>query len=89
MKVFAVFDGAVSAFERPFFARSSAEAIRSFEDAVTDPNSPFSKHPVDFALFCLGDFDDVGGVFSGGPPLRLAGAAEFTVRDVTPLKPVK
>lgn len=84
MRVFAVYDGATSSYERPFFARSAAEAIRSFEDACREANSPFAKHPVDFSLFQLADFDDVGGVFTGGPPQRLCGAHEFVMKDVSP-----
>lgn len=86
LKVFAVFDSAVTAFERPFFARHAAEAIRSFEDAVRDPQSPFIKHPLDFTLFQLGDFNDVSGEFSGGPPQRLAAAADFMMKDISPGK---
>lgn len=82
MKVFAVFDKAVSAFERPFFARSGAEAIRSFQDAVNDSKSPFFSHADDFELHQLGDFADDTGLFSGGPPVPLASAADLKMKQV-------
>lgn len=56
-----VFDQAVGAYLQPFFARSKAEAIRSFSDAVGTPKSPFCEHPSDYTLVCLGAFNDADG----------------------------
>lgn len=32
-----------------------AAAVRAFGDALSDPQSPYAKHPKDFALVCLGE----------------------------------
>lgn len=58
--VCSVRDDAVNAFMQPFFARSKNEARRSFGDAVADPKMEFGKHPKDYALVCLGEWDDAG-----------------------------
>ena len=66
MKMFSVKDSKSGIFFQPFFFRTIPEAIRSFTDeANSDPaNSMISKHPSDYALYSLGDFDDTTGDFS-------------------------
>jgi len=65
-RIYTIYDSKVAAFLRPFFCRSDAEAIRAFTDTVTDPGSLLNKHPEDFSLFVVGDFDEeTGRVVSG------------------------
>lgn len=73
-----VFDSKVGAFMRPFVCLSKGEAIRSFQDACGDDTIPFKKHPADFQLFLVGEFDDQSGTVLGLPVAeRLIGADEF------------
>jgi len=58
LKMFSVFDSKVGAFMNPFFVRSTAEAIRVFSDAVSNPQQGFCKHPEDYTLFEIGSWDD-------------------------------
>ncbi|QCQ84806.1 nonstructural protein [Blackfly microvirus SF02] len=71
-----VFDSKVGAFSPPFFVKTRGEAIRSFTDACKDSSLPFTKHPADYRLFFLGEFDDVSGVVFGDKPEPLIGADE-------------
>lgn len=59
----AVRDSAVDAFMRPFFCPSTAFAVRSFGEAVRDPESPMNKSAPDYALYELGEFDEETGKF--------------------------
>ena len=63
--VVAVWDSAVGAFNRPFYAPSLGAAIRSFSDEVNRvaEDNPLSKHSDDFHLSYLADFDEESGVF--------------------------
>jgi len=63
--MYTVFDTKAGAYLRPFFARTNAEAIRMFSDTVSDANSLIAKHPEDFSLFKVGEYDEVTGVVSG------------------------
>lgn len=63
-KVFSVYDKGVEAFMAPFFTRSRGEALRSFLEACADPKIAFHKHPHDYSLFYLGEYDDAKGAFS-------------------------
>ena len=76
LKVVSVYDSAMEAYMRPFYTPTEAMAIRSFSDEVNrkDENNPLSKHPTDYALHCLGEFDEDTGEFSkeGARPLARA-----------------
>lgn len=81
-KIFAIKDVAIAAFNRPFFVRHAGEAIRSFGDEVnrSDQQNPLYGHPKDYELWCLGEFDDEVGVFTGSDISRIAAGVD--VRNV-------
>lgn len=86
LKIFSICDVKAGAFLAPFFQRSSAEALRSFETAVNDPQSTFSRYPTDFTLFELGEFDDASATITLHEAKRpLAGALELVKRSEAPL----
>lgn len=62
-KCFAIRDQKAGAYQDPLFFRSHGEAERAFELAVRNPESTWHKHPNDYDLFHVGDFDDVSGKF--------------------------
>lgn len=88
LKFFSVYDSKVSAFMNPFLARTSAEAIRSFADAVGNPQQGFCKHPEDYTLFEIGSWDDQTAAMEMLPtPHSLGLAVQFVQPD--PQQPMK
>lgn len=63
--VVAIWDGAVQAYNRPFTAPSVGAAIRGFVDEVNreDPANVMCKHPEDFELRHMADWDPESGKF--------------------------
>ena len=87
LKIFSVYDTAAGAYLQPFFAPTTGLAIRSFSDAVNDPNHQFAKYSHDYNLYLLGEFNDSDGSFTAQPdPVRIATATETKNReiDITP-----
>lgn len=76
-------DDAVNAFMQPFFAKSVNEARRSFGDACLDGKMEFGKHPDDYDLFCLGEWDDAGVMNIYDKPERIACAKDYFVADLS------
>lgn len=62
-KIVAVLDAAASTFGTPFFVVSTGQAVRSFKDEINRPaeDNPLNRHPEDFTLYCLGEYDDETG----------------------------
>lgn len=74
-----VHDTATEMFGRPFFMVATGQAVRSFRDEVNNPDSEFSKHPDDYSLYHLGQYDDNTGGFElfGRPTLLVRGKDMF------------
>jgi hypothetical protein len=75
--IVSVKDGAADVFSRPFFVPHRNVAVRDFTDEVNRPGSdnPLNKHPDDFDLYLLGQFDDSTGAFirEGSPTVLVRG----------------
>lgn len=61
LQMFCVFDSKVEAYMQPFYARTVGEALRSWEQSCNDGQSMMSRHPGDYTLFQVGEFDDQTG----------------------------
>jgi len=61
LKLFSVRDHKAEMFQRPFVAESRGVAQRALYDVVNGKDHEFARHPGDFELFELGEFDQEGG----------------------------
>lgn len=76
--IYAVYDSKVKYYHDPILLRNRGEALRSWEKAANDENLEISRHPNDFALMELGEYDDQTGTFSQHPvPESLGLAVQF------------
>lgn len=74
--MYAVKDRAADAYIAPFFLPTDSVAIREFSYAATIPDHKFGKHPYDFGLYKLGEFEiGTGRVSVLSEPLFLINAA--------------
>lgn len=83
-KVVAIRDRAIDTYSQPVFVPSLGGAIRSFGDEVKRPHTeerpnPLNRHPEDYDLFLLGEFDDQTGVFDGCRPEQVAVGKDWVV----------
>ena len=76
--MFTVYDSKAEAYLPPIFFKTAGEALRVFADTCNDKNHQFNKHPGDFTLFAIGDFDDGNATLALLPtPTPLAKAVEY------------
>lgn len=63
---YAVYDRKAEIFSQPFLEIKDGTAIRAIQDIViNNKDHAFAKHPSDFSLHRLGEFDEISGVISG------------------------
>lgn len=62
-----VFDAKAEAFMQPVFVQAKGQAIRSFSDAINDASTNFGKHPEDYTLFVVGEWDELDGTLYPAP----------------------
>ena len=89
IKVFAVLDVKTGVYSHPYFMPTTGAMMRAWVDHVNSQNSAIGKHPEDYVLFCLGDYDDSKGQFINAlAPENLGVAAEVVRANVagTPIE---
>lgn len=74
-KAFSVYDGKAKTFSVPFFKLTVGMALRDFEDLVNHPETMVNRHPEDFVLYEVGNFDDSNGMLEFISPLNLVATA--------------
>lgn len=83
-KIFVIRDARAEVYLMPHFVRARGEAIRSFADAVNDDKTQLSKHPEDFMLFEVGEYDDNTGVITPHEqPVAIAKAIDLYIAPDT------
>lgn len=77
LRMYAIYDSAAKAYQRPFYAGQDAEALRAFEDLVKDEKTPVNMHPEHYALFRVGEWDDQTATVKDDTNENLATALSF------------
>lgn len=67
LQIISIRDSKAAAWMNPLFFQTKAQAIRAFGDAINDPQGEFIKHPDDYALYYLGEFDPQDGTLTPVP----------------------
>jgi hypothetical protein len=63
---YAVYDRKAEMYSQPFLEIKDGTAVRAVQDIViNNKDHPFAKHPSDFSLHKLGEFDEQTGVITG------------------------
>ena len=75
--IFAVRDAKAEQFTAPFQASNDAVAIRMFSELVNTRNHTFNRHPEDYQLYRIGDFDTATGELAPVPVMMVANASEW------------
>lgn len=73
-RIFGLFDVKIGAYMAPFFFPLRGAAERFVADLVKDDQTMVSRHPDDFMLYELGEFDDHTGAVSAVSPFLLGSA---------------
>lgn len=79
MKLFAfsVYDVKADIYNVPFFAPTVGVALRNFGDLAKDPQSFISRHPQDYKLVEVGEYDDQVGLLTPMTHIGLGFAADY------------
>jgi len=75
-KVFAIRDDKAEAYMPPICFVTRGQAVRWFSDAMHSPDQEIAKHPEDYKLMYVGDFNVMNGLLLGadtGPQFVVSG----------------
>jgi len=68
LKIFSIYDKKALAHTDVFHFPQIGQAIRQIEDLLKSQH-PLAKHPADYDLYQLGEFDDVSGLITPLTPV--------------------
>lgn len=77
VKCYAIYDAKISQYRLAVFDVEDGGAMRQFSDAVNDSsvsNNPWNKHPEDFSLWHVGEFNTINGDLKKCTPVNLVNA---------------
>lgn len=75
-KIFSLHDGKAQMFQTPFFMPTLGMALRAFTDLCNEADTMVSRHPEDYCLYEIGEYDDADASFSPLIPIKLVGTAQ-------------
>ena len=76
-----VYDCKAEAWLTPMFLQARGQAVRIFSDAVNG-DGDLAKHPEDYTLFCIGEFDELkGSIEAYDAPVVLEKGMNIVWRD--------
>lgn len=67
---YTIFDNKALQYRVPFFTHTDGAAVRMLQDLVEDPQTTIGRHPMDYVLYCCGEYDDSNGQLWPLQPLR-------------------
>ncbi|QXP44228.1 MAG: nonstructural protein [Arizlama microvirus] len=62
--VCAIYDAKTCIYKHPFMGLTKGAAIRTFIDVVNDEGSEICRHPEDFTLFHIADYEETTGDYN-------------------------
>lgn len=58
---YSLYDSKALTYSPPFYAGAHGQAVRMVMELVSDNNNTVGRHPADFTLYCVGQFNDATG----------------------------
>jgi len=80
--LFTVHDVKAEIFLPPFFVPTLGIAKRAFADAINSEEHQFAKHPHDYTLFLIGEYEDLDATISIGDKKSLGNGVEYLSADL-------
>jgi len=86
LKIFTVYDSKLEAYLQPFVMQSKGQALRAWIDTIQDQSTQFNKHPADFTMFEIGEWNQITGEIIKHPvKLSLGTALEMSTNQSMPI----
>lgn len=69
LNAYSIYDRKALQYHPPFYASTDGAAVRSLSDLANDPNTSVGRHPGDYVLYRVGQYDDQKGRLIPTDPL--------------------
>ncbi len=76
-QMFVIYDSKARAYMQPWFLTQDGMAQRAFSDCVNADDHNFARHPEDYTLFNIGEFDDNDAIIKSHAPISMGNGIEY------------
>ena len=80
-KMFVIYDQKANAYLQPWFLPKRAMAQRAFMDCVNDEQHNFGRHPEDYTLFQIGNYNDQNAEIESHAKVALGTGLEYLKQE--------
>lgn len=77
LKAYSFLDTKTGIFSTPFYFLHEGQAIRAAIDIGSDLSTSVGRHPADYHLYFIGEFDDNTGLYSVVGPVGMGAVIAF------------
>lgn len=88
LKAFCLLDTKTGMHDAPFFMAHVGQATRAVADTASDTRNLIGRHPSDFCLMGIGEFDDQTGTLHPSLPVNHGSVVSFLERDQAQAPPL-
>lgn len=74
LNAYTIYDRKALQYHAPFFTHTDGSALRSFADLANDHNTQIGRHPADYVLYRIGEYEDGSAVLIGHEPAHVSDA---------------
>lgn len=82
-KMFVIYDSQAKAYMQPWFLTQNGMAQRAFSDCVNDADHNFARHPEDYTLFTIGEYDDQTATLQCHAPHTMGNGIQYILTKPT------
>lgn len=82
--LYAILDNKAEFYRGPYCARSRAEALRDFQRVANETETQIGRHPEDFTLYVIGEFNDITGEVIPHAHASLGKAVDYVQKNQLP-----
>lgn len=83
LNAYSILDTQTGIWSQPWFLVHDAVAYRSVMDIASDANTTLARHPNDYVLYGIGDFDDSIGTMRPSEPRNLGVVSAILASSTT------
>lgn len=81
LKAYSLLDVKTGLYSAPWFLNHHQTAIRAIKQLCRQKDNTIAEYPTDYALYCIGEFDDNAGILMHSPLDLIGVVASLLAQD--------
>lgn len=84
LRAYTIYDNKALIYHPPFYSSTDAQGMRHLSDLANDQQTSIGRHPADYSLYFVGEWDDQSAAFTPITAVHVSNAIDHVYKP-TPL----